>query len=64
VYFTDVIITTGMSDSGDSGALLMDNRRKAIGILFGGLVIGSTYAVSWYNPIDTVLQNLGVTLVT
>jgi hypothetical protein len=64
VYFSDVILTTGMSDSGDSGALLMDNGSKAIGLLFGGLVIGSTYAISWYNPIDNILQNLGVTLVT
>jgi hypothetical protein len=53
-----------MSDSGDSGALLMDNGRRALGILFGGLAIGSTYAVSWYNPIDAILSNLGVTLVT
>jgi hypothetical protein len=64
IYFSDVIITTGMSDSGDSGALLMDNGRRALGILFGGLAIGSTYAVSWYNPIDAILSNLGVTLVT
>jgi hypothetical protein len=64
VYFNDVILTTGMSNGGDSGALLMDNRRRGIGLLFGGLVMGSTSAISWYHPIDTVLQNLAVTLVT
>ena len=63
VYFTDAIITTGMSEPGDSGSLLMDHQDQAIGLLFGGLQFGSTYVVSWFSPIDTVLNNLGVTLV-
>jgi hypothetical protein len=64
VYFTDSIITTGMSEPGDSGALLMDYQKKAIGLLFAGLQSGGAYVVSWYSPIDTVLTNLGVSLVT
>jgi hypothetical protein len=63
VYFNDVIITTGMSQPGDSGSLLMDYRNRAIGVLFGGLQFGSSYVVSWYSPIETVLQSLGVNLV-
>jgi len=63
VYFNDVIITTGMSANGDSGSLLLDNQNRAIGLLFAGLQFGSSYVVSWYSPIDTVLQNLGVRLV-
>jgi hypothetical protein len=63
VYFTDAIITTGMSEPGDSGSLLMDHQDQAIGLLFGGLQYGSTYVVSWFSPIDTVLSNLGVSLV-
>jgi hypothetical protein len=64
IYFNDVVITTGMSDPGDSGALLMDYQRQAIGVLFGGLQYGSTYVVSWFSPIEAILQNLGVSLVT
>ena len=63
VYFTDAIVTTGMSEPGDSGSLLMDHQDRAIGLLFGGLQYGASYIVSWFSPIDTVLANLGVTLV-
>jgi hypothetical protein len=63
VYFTDAILTTGMSEPGDSGSVLMDHQHRAIGLLFGGLQFGSAYVVSWFSPIDTVLSNLGVTLV-
>jgi hypothetical protein len=64
VTFQDAIITSGMSCPGDSGSLLMDNRNRAIGLLFGGMQNGSNWVVSWYNPIDVVLRNLGVSLVT
>jgi hypothetical protein len=62
-FFDDAIITTGMSEGGDSGPLLMDNALNGIGILFGGLVTGSTTAVSWFNPLQVILNNVGVSLV-
>jgi hypothetical protein len=68
IYFTDAIVTTGMSEPGDSGSLLMDNTSRAVGLLFGGLKSVPSppgpvrTVVSWYNPIDVVLQNLGVHL--
>jgi hypothetical protein len=63
VFFTDAIVTTGMSDGGDSGSLLMDNGRKGIGMLFGGLASGPQLIVSWYNPLESILSQLGVDLV-
>jgi hypothetical protein len=67
IYFTDTIITSGMSAPGDSGSLLIDYRSQAIGLLFGGLKFATatgsvSYVVSWFSPIDVVLQNLGVHL--
>src|SRR6185436_6882090 len=37
VYLKDSIVTSGMSDGGDSGALVLDNLNQAVGLLFGGL---------------------------
>lgn len=66
IYFTDAIVTTGMAQPGDSGSLLMDYQCNAVGLLFGGLLSPTTtppaYVADWYNPIDTVLQALGVSL--
>jgi hypothetical protein len=63
IFFNDAIITTGMSDGGDSGSLLMDNGLRGIGILFGGLASGSQLNISWYNPLEPILNNLGLKLV-
>ena len=68
IFFNDAIVTTAMSQPGDSGSILMDNRGFALGILFGGFKVpnkaGQTaYVASWYNPIGPVLKNLGVRLV-
>jgi hypothetical protein len=67
IYFTDAIVTSGMSADGDSGSLLMDYNSHAIGLLFGGLKFATatgsvSYVVSWSSPIDVVLRNLGVHL--
>ncbi|KEI05433.1 trypsin-like serine protease [Clostridium botulinum] len=53
------IITSKMSEVGDSGALLVDLNNYAI-----GLVVGSGENMSIHNPIVPVLERLGVRLVT
>lgn len=57
--FTDQIMTTTLSDRGDSGSLVMDYKRRAIGLLFSG-----SPTVSVVNPIHAVLDALNVQLVT
>lgn len=44
---------------GDSGSLIVDRRRRAVGLLFAGNDADATYA----NPIETVLDRLKVRLV-
>lgn len=51
-YFVDVISTTKISETGDSGAIVLDKDNKAIGMLFG-----DSSSVGLINKIDT-LQNL------
>lgn len=53
------ILTTKMSQPGDSGAILLNKDNYALGLLCGG-----TNSVSCFNLIDLVLGLLGVTLVT
>ena len=43
---------------GDSGSLIVDGRRRALGLLFAGNDADATYA----NPIGSVLEELGVEL--
>jgi hypothetical protein len=43
---------------GDSGSLLMDEKNRAVGILFGGTRQGHT----WFNPFDAVCAALDITL--
>lgn len=49
---------------GDSGALVVDNSQKAIGIVFGGTLQGGAndLGLVYVNPIATVLDQLGVDL--
>jgi hypothetical protein len=53
--FRQQILTTPMSAFGDSGALLMDMNRSAVGMLF----TGSTTCTG-HNPIEAVLVGLGI----
>lgn len=53
--FEDQIATTNMSDSGDSGALVLDPGGRAVGLLFAG-----SDRVTYANPIDRVLNALKV----
>jgi hypothetical protein len=64
IFFSDAIVTVGMSSGGDSGSLLFDNAGNAIGLLYGGMLDASSGALhcaaSWYNPIEPLLTTLGV----
>ncbi|MFQ5552616.1 MAG: hypothetical protein ACE5EW_02735 [Thermoplasmata archaeon] len=51
--FTDQIITTDMSQGGDSGALVVDDDRRAVGLLFAG-----SEQVTVLNRISQVLSEL------
>jgi|GEM_PF-190956 len=53
--FVHQIFLTDMSDPGDSGSLILDMERKAVGLLFAG---SDTVTVA--NPIQTVLDELNV----
>lgn len=57
VWFEEQILTTPMVEGGDSGALLLSDRR-AVGLLFAG-----SDRASLANPIKPVLDALGVDLV-
>jgi hypothetical protein len=43
---------------GDSGSLVVDGRRRAVGLLFAGNDVDATYV----NPIETVFDELGLRL--
>ncbi|MBS4021923.1 MAG: hypothetical protein KGZ79_05830 [Dethiobacter sp.] len=55
--FTGQIVTTRMGASGDSGSLLVDGAKRAVGLLFAG-----SSGATLYNPITTVLESLNVDL--
>jgi hypothetical protein len=56
--FTGQIITTPMSQGGDSGSLIVDGtENKAVGLLFAGSNLSTIF-----NPIDKVLAALKVTI--
>lgn len=57
--FKNQILTTAMSSAGDSGSLLVNSYNYAVGLLFAG-----SSSVTVYNPINSVLSALGVSLVT
>ena len=53
----DQIISTYMSEPGDSGSLLVNDDKEAVGLLFAG-----SDQVTIYNTISNVLDLLGVTI--
>ncbi len=55
--FSNQILTTAMSQGGDSGSLVLNDHKQAVGLLFAG-----SDAVTLLNPIKMVLETLGVTL--
>lgn len=57
--FTNQIMITPLSKPGDSGSLILDFQRNAVGLLFSG-----SDQVTVANPIKAVLAALNVELVT
>ncbi|MFQ5871411.1 MAG: hypothetical protein ACE5IJ_08250 [Thermoplasmata archaeon] len=64
VEFVESIVTTGMSQGGDSGSLLLDMDKKGVGLLFAGMSRDDQEIVTYYNGVRNVLDILKVTLVT
>lgn len=54
--FHDQIIATPMSQGGDSGALVLDDRRRAVGLLFAG-----SDKTTVFNKIQHVMDRLSIT---
>lgn len=55
--FINQIVTTNISQGGDSGSLVLTEDNKAVGLLFAGSTLSTIV-----NPIRTVLEKLNVTL--
>jgi hypothetical protein len=56
--FTGQVMTTGMSQGGDSGSLIVDgSSQNAVGLLFAG-----SGTATIFTPIERVLSKLGVQL--
>jgi hypothetical protein len=55
---------SAFSDSGDSGSLIVDARRRAVALLFAGGDVGGSNGkgLTFANPIQTVLDTLKVDL--
>lgn len=57
--FRNQILTTNISQGGDSGSLVLDIKKRAVGLLFAGSEV-----VTVLNPISEVLKLLEVELYT
>jgi len=55
--FKDCIVTTNMSQGGDSGSILLDENMNAVGLLFAG-----SDRVTIYNPISYPMKTYGLKL--
>ena len=55
--FRNQILTTAMSQGGDSGSLVLDQKNRAVGLLFAGSDLATLC-----NPIQEVLKLLEVTM--
>jgi len=55
--FRDQILTTNMSQGGDSGSLVLDMKARAVGLLFAG-----SEQVTILNHINEVLRLLDIEL--
>ncbi len=55
--FEHQILTSGMSQGGDSGSLVVDEENRAVGLLFAG-----SDQVTVLNPIDTVMRLLNISI--
>ena len=59
IWFTDQVVADMPSRPGDSGSLVLDQNRRAVGLLFAG-----SEKLTVFNRIGSVLERLGVELVT
>ena len=60
IWFTDQVLCSNFTDPGDSGALVLEkSSKKAVGLHFCGSNVSSAF-----NPINIVLSELGVKLLT
>lgn len=57
IRFKDCILTTNMSQGGDSGSLLLDSNKNAIGLLFAG-----SNTITVYNPIKYPRASYGLSI--
>jgi len=55
ITFIDCIVTTAMSQGGDSGSILFDDNMNAIGLLFAG-----SDKVSLFNPLGPIISKYGL----
>jgi hypothetical protein len=55
--FEDQIIASAMSQGGDSGALVVDDKKRAVGLLFAG-----SDKATVFNKIQNVMDDLDITL--
>lgn len=55
--FRNQILTTAMSQGGDSGSLVLNMKKRAIGLLFAG-----SEKVTILNPIAEVMKRLGIAM--
>ena len=55
--FDNQLVTTAMSQGGDSGSLVLDQQNRAVGLLFAG-----SDRVTLCNPIQEVFKLLDVSL--
>ncbi len=57
--FEGQVVTTPMSQPGDSGSAVLDEEKRVVGLLFAG-----SDAATIFSPIDAVLTALNVEIVT
>lgn len=57
VIFKNQIVTTKMSDKGDSGSVLLSNKKEALGLL-----MAQSDSVSIFNEIEHILDALNVSI--
>jgi len=55
--FADQIITTGMAEAGDSGSILLDKKRRMVGLIFSG---SPKYTAA--NRVENIVSATGISL--
>lgn len=58
LQFEDQIVTEHMSEGGDSGSLVLNNKNKAVGLLFAG-----SEKITLINPISHVCRELNINFI-